>query len=282
MKKIVSLLVLSLLTISLVACSGGDKPSEESSTTASEETAATETATATSEITTIKPGKLLVGMQVDYAPFEQYAEDGITAVGLDCDIIEAIASKMGLEVEYVDTAWEGIFAGLDTDKYDCIISGVTITDEREAAYDFTQSYVENYQCMVVLKDTAITAKSPSETAGLNVAYQSETTSDIYITDLIDKGLDVNVFEYEKILECFTELEVGRVDAVVCDSTVTYPFINKENSPYEIVWKQEEAPEEMGIMVKSGNTSLLTALDNGLTDLKNDGSLDSFMMTWFSK
>ncbi|MDF2944111.1 MAG: glutamine transporter substrate-binding protein [Herbinix sp.] len=156
-------------------------------------------------------------------PFEQYDEDGITPIGLDCDIIEAIAKDMGLEVEYVDTAWDGIFAGLDTDKYDCIISGVTITEERIAKYDFTQSYIQNYQCMVIMKDGKVTAKSPDELSGLKVGYQSETTSDIYVTDLIDKGSTVTPFEYEKILECFSDLKARRIDAVVCDSTVTYPF-----------------------------------------------------------
>jgi polar amino acid transport system substrate-binding protein len=283
MKKVL-LLVLSLLMIlSVAGCSSkAETPAATTETPAATTEAAAETPAEETGIQTIKDGVLMVGMQVDYPPFEMYAEDGITPVGLDCDIIEAIAADMGLEVEYVDTAWDGIFAGLDTNKYDTIISGVTITAEREEKYDFTQSYIQNYQCMVVMKDGGVAATAPEEAAGLKVAYQAETTSDIYVTDLIANGVDIDAYEYEKILECFAELEAGRVDAIVCDSTVTFPYINKENSPFEVVWTQDEAPEEFGIMVKSGNTALLDALDEGLTKLKSDGTLDSFMMKWFSE
>lgn len=283
MKKVLLLVLSLMLVFTLAACSSKtEEPAATTETTEATETTETADATEDTGLDLIKEGVLTVGMQVDYPPFEMYAEDGITPVGLDVDIIEAIAADLGLEVEYVDTAWDGIFAGLDTNKYDTIISGVTITAEREEKYDFTQSYIQNFQCMVVLKDSGVTATSPEETGGLSVAYQAETTSDIYMTELVDAGLDADVYEYEKILECFAELEAGRVDAVVCDSTVTFPYINRENSPFEIVWTQDEAPEEFGIMVKGGNTSLLEALDAGLSKIKDDGTLDSFMMKWFSE
>ncbi len=265
MRKLVALASAALMVAALSSCAKKAEP-----------------AAASSSIKTLKDGVLLVGMQVDYPPFEQYAADGITPVGYDCDIIEAIAKDMGLKVEYVDTAWDGIFAGLDTDKYDCIISGVTITSERKEKYDFTQSYIQNFQCMVTMKDGKVTAKTPEELTGLKVGYQSETTSDIYVTDLITKGLKAEPFEYEKILECFSDLSAGRIDAVVCDSTVTYPYLHKANSPYQLVWTQADNPEEFGIMVKKGNTPLLTALDNGLTKLKNDNAFDGFMAKWFSE
>lgn len=280
MKKFLSLLLGGILVFSLAAC--GTKSEETAKSDAPTTAATTDAPANTSQITTLKEGVLKVGMQVDYPPFEQYDEDGITPVGFDCDIIEAIAKDMGLTVEYVDTAWDGIFAGLDTNKYDCIVSGVTITEERKAKYDFTQSYIQNYQCMVTLKDGKVTAKTPEELTGLNVGFQSETTSDIFVTDLIDKGLDTSPFEYEKILECFTDLDAGRVDAVVCDSTVTYPYVHKENTPYQIVWQQEDNPEEFGIMVKKGDSALLTAIDDGLTKLKSEGTLDDYMAKWFSE
>ncbi|MDK2867900.1 MAG: polar amino acid transport system substrate-binding protein [Clostridiales bacterium] len=282
MKKVLLLVVSLLMILSVAGCTSKEETPAATTETPATTEASAETPAEETGLQTIKDGVLMVGMQVDYPPFEMYAEDGITPVGLDCDIIEAIAADMGLEVEYVDTAWDGIFAGLDTNKYDTIISGVTITAEREEKYDFTQSYIQNYQCMVEMKDGEITAKSPEEAGGLRVAYQAETTSDIYVTELVESGIDIDAYEYEKILECFAELEAGRVDAIVCDSTVTFPYINKENSPFEVVWTQDEAPEEFGIMVKSGNAALLTALDDGLTKLKSEGTLDSFMMKWFSE
>lgn len=276
MKKIISIVLVGILVFSLTACGTKEK---EASSSPNPTTGVTEAA---GTVKTLKEGILKVGMQVDYPPFEQYDSDGITPVGLDCDIIEAIAKDMSLKVEYVDTAWDGIFAGLDTNKYDCIISGVTITDERKAKYDFTQSYIQNYQCMVTMKKGKVTAKKPEDLNGLKVGYQSETTSDIFVTDLIKKGVKATPNEYEKILECFTDLKLGRIDAVICDSTVTYPYLKDADSPYQKVWQQQDSPEEFGIMVKKGNSALLKALEDGVTKLKGDGSLEKYMDTWFSK
>ena len=277
-----SLFTVTVLTAALLmtGCGGSGKTADTTSASSGASAASSASATSTSAPETLKDGVLTIGIQVDYPPFEQYDEDGVTPIGFDCDIIESIADGMGLKVEYIDTAWDGIFAGLDTDKYDAIISGVTITDERLAKYDFSDAYIQNYQCMVVKKDSGVTAKSPEELSGLKVAYQSETTSDIYMTDLIDNGLDCEPFEYEKILECFEELDAGRVDAVVCDSTVTYPYLHKEDTPYEMVWKQEEAPEEFGICLKKGS-SLTAPINEGLKELKDSGKLDEFMDKWFS-
>ncbi len=280
------------------ACSGSGKSAETTAASAAAETAAPESSGKTEEAAsesaektgdaassdapkTLKDGVLTIGIQVDYPPFEQYDSDGVTPIGFDCDIIESIAEGMGLEVEYIDTAWEGIFAGLDTDKYDLIISGVTITEERLAKYDFSDPYIQNYQCMVVKKDSGVSAKSPEELDGLKVAFQAETTSDIYMTELIDNGLNCEPFEYEKILECFAELESGRVDAVVCDSTVTYPYLSKADTPYEMVWKQEEAPEEFGICLKKGSP-LTAPVNEGLKELTENGKLDEFMNKWFAE
>ncbi|MDR2553313.1 MAG: transporter substrate-binding domain-containing protein, partial [Treponema sp.] len=87
---------------------------------------------------TIKPGVLTVGMAIEYPPMEYYAPGSKTPMGFDVEMAKAIAAKMGLQAEFVDTAWDGIFAGVDTGKYDCVISAVTITDARLAAHNFSK------------------------------------------------------------------------------------------------------------------------------------------------
>lgn len=279
-----------VLSFSLLGCSSNGSStktdtttettdSQTSSTSAATESSTAETATASADYSLIKDGVLTVGMEVGYPPLESYDTDGKTPIGFDVDVIKDIAGKMGLEVEFVDTAWDGIFAGLDTKKYDCIISGVTITDERKQKYDFSDAYIQNYQCMVILKDSKVTATSPEEATGLKVGYQAETTSDVYMTDLVDKGLKIEASEYEKILEAFTDLEAGRTDAVVCDSTVATAYLNKENSKFKLVWKQQDSPEEFGIMVQKGNT-MLTDINKYLKELKNDGTIESLTNKWF--
>jgi polar amino acid transport system substrate-binding protein len=105
-KKLLSLAICAAMALSLVAC-GSTKSSD-------------------SDSYTIKEGKLMVGMEIGYPPMEYYDADGTTPIGFDVEVSKAVADYLGLEIEYVDTAWDGIFAGVNTDKYDVIFSSVSI------------------------------------------------------------------------------------------------------------------------------------------------------------
>jgi polar amino acid transport system substrate-binding protein len=220
---------------------------------------------------TLKEGVLSVGMEIGYPPMEYYDADGKTPIGFDVQMAKAIAAKMGLKVEFVDTAWDGIFAGVDTDKYDCIMSSVTMNDARMNAHNFSKPYVSNTLAMVLMKDTKITAKTPLDCTGLNIAYQEETTSDIYMTELAEKGLKFNPREYEKVMYCFDEMQLGRVDVIVTDLLVAYDYISPADSPFEIVWQSTEA-EKFGVCMKKGNDALTTEIDKALDALFADGTM----------
>ena len=103
-----------------------------------------------SALKTITDGKLTVGMEIGYPPMEYMDETGLNPMGFDVDIANALGELLGLEVELVNTAWDGIFAGLDKDQYDMIISSVSITPDRQAAYELTEPYVSN-QLVIVTK-----------------------------------------------------------------------------------------------------------------------------------
>jgi polar amino acid transport system substrate-binding protein len=192
---------------------------------------------------TIKDGVLMIGMEIGYPPMEYYADNG-SPIGFDVEMGKAIAEKMGFKAEFVDTGWDGIFASVDTGKFDCIISSVTITPARLDAHNFSKPYI-NTLAMVLLKGSSITARSPMECTGLNVTYQDETTSDFYMQDLRATGLNFNVFEYEKVMYCFDELRLGRVDVIIIDLLVAYEYIAQPNSPFEMVWESSD-PEQFGI------------------------------------
>ncbi len=110
----------------------------------------TEKTVDTSAITLMSEGKLLVGAEIGYPPFEDYASDGVTPVGFDIDLMKGIAAKLGLEVEFINTAWEGIFLGIDQ-NYDCVCSAVSINDERKLTMSFSDPYIQNYQSVVIAK-----------------------------------------------------------------------------------------------------------------------------------
>ncbi|GHV32224.1 hypothetical protein FACS18949_02490 [Clostridia bacterium] len=101
--------------------------------------------------TTKTAGKLTVGMEVGYPPMEYTSDDGKDYLGFDVDVAKALAELLGLEVEYVNTAWDGIFAGLDKGQYDIIMSAVSITPERQEKYILTEPYVANALCIVTKK-----------------------------------------------------------------------------------------------------------------------------------
>ncbi|MDR0628753.1 MAG: ABC transporter substrate-binding protein [Treponema sp.] len=234
---------------------------------------------------TLKPGVLTVGMEIGYPPMEYFDVDGKTPIGFDVQLAYALAEKLGLKVDFVDTAWDGIFAGVNTGKYDVIMSSVTITPERQEAHNFTKPYVGNAQAMVLLKGSSVTARNPEEIDGLGVAYQAETTSDIYMTGLAQKGVSFTPYEYDKVLNCFDELRNHRVDVIVCDSLVAFDYVASPDSPFEIVW-QGSAEEKFGICLKKGNNALTAALDKALDELFAEGimlkiSQDIFKMDMVS-
>ena len=102
--------------------------------------------------TTIKDGVFMVGSEIGYPPMEYKADNGIDNVGFDIDVAKRIGELLGLDVQFVDTAWDGIFFGVEKGEYDIIISSVSITPERQAKYILTEPYVSNALCIVVRAD----------------------------------------------------------------------------------------------------------------------------------
>jgi polar amino acid transport system substrate-binding protein len=218
---------------------------------------------------TIKRGVLMVGMEIGYPPMEYLAEDGRTPIGFDVDFAKALAERMGLEVEYVDTAWDGIFAGVETSRYDCIISSVTITPARLEAHNFSKPYIQNTLAIVMPRDSRHNVRSPQDLEGLGVAFQDETTSDYFMQDLAAGGLRFTPYEYDRVMYCFDELRLGRVDAIMTDLLVAFEYIGRSDL-FEIVWQGGE--EEFGICMKRGNDALTEAVDKALNELFEDGTM----------
>ena len=104
-----------------------------------------------SNLKTIKEGKLLVGFEAGYPPMEYTDDTGLNYIGFDVDLAKEIAALFGLEIEFVNTAWDGIFAGLDKEQYDMVISGVSITPDRQEAYEMTEPYISNKLVIVTKK-----------------------------------------------------------------------------------------------------------------------------------
>jgi polar amino acid transport system substrate-binding protein len=218
---------------------------------------------------TIKKDVLQVGMEIGYPPMEYMADDGVTPIGFDVSFSKALGQKMGLEVEFVDTAWDGIFAAVNTKKFDCIISSVTINPARLAAHNFSKPYIQNTLAIVMPRDSKYQVRSPQDLAGLGVSYQEETTSDSYMTELAENGLMFTPYEYDKVMYCFDELKLGRVDAIMTDLLVAFEYVARSDF-FEIVWQGGE--EEFGVCMRKGNDALTQAINKALDELFADGTM----------
>jgi polar amino acid transport system substrate-binding protein len=229
---------------------------------------------------TIKAGVLTVGMEIGYPPMEYFDTDGSTPIGFDVLLARALGEKLGLQVEFVDTAWDGIFAGLETSKYDLIISSVTITPERAQKYIFPQAYISNAQAIVLPQGSSRRIQGLEDVAGLRVAYQAETTTDDIMTELAEGGLSFQAFEYDKVMNCFDELRAGRADVVVCDSVVAYYYDANPAYSIQIVW--EGAGEELGVCIRGGNTALGDTVSRALDELFAEGTVQRISAEIFGR
>ena len=237
------------------------------------------------DIGLLTSGVIKVGMEIGYPPFEYFADDGTTPIGLDVDLATAIAEHLGIKVEFEDTAWEGIFSGLGIDKYDVVMSSVTINGERMQTMDFSNPYIENWQSIVIKKGSP-PITSVEDLEGLLVGYQGATTSDDYLADMIATGVvNCQVAAYDKVINCFDDLRLGRIDAAIVDSVVSEGYVEREPDVFEITWHQKNVvgaePELFGVAIKKGNTKLQEAINGALAALEQSGKLDEIRQNWLA-
>jgi len=137
-------------------------------------------------------------------------------------------------------------------------------------HDFISRFIQNTLAIVLPKNSSRQVSTPQDLAGLGVAYQEETTSDYFMTELAEGGLRFTPYEYDKVMYCFDEMRLGRVDAIMTDLLVAYEYVSRADSPFEIVWQGGE--EQFGICMKKGNDALTNAINEALDTLFADGTM----------
>ena len=211
---------------------------------------------------------------------EYYDIDGITAIGFDIELAKALAEKLKLKVKFIDTAWEGILAGLNAKRYDIAVN-ITILEERQKKFNFTKPYIDSAMTIVALKDSYIKIDKPEEIAGFRIAYQGDTTAQFFTEKLKSKGLLFTSYGYDKIINCFDDLVLGRVDLIAADNIVAFDYAGKKNSFFEVIW-QGASDEYIGIALKKGNDALTLALNDALDDLFKDGTMLEISLNVFNR
>ncbi|BCS52845.1 basic amino acid ABC transporter substrate-binding protein [Geobacter sp. SVR] len=209
------------------------------------------------------PKTIKVATDATWPPMEM-VDANKKIVGYDIDFMNAVAKEAGITVEFKNTAWDGIFAGVDAGQYDAIISSVTITDERKAKYDFTDAYTSIGQILVVPK-TDKTSKTIADLKGKKIGAQIGTTGAMEVK----KVAGVELKTYDEIGLAFEDMAAGRISGVVCDEPVAAHFALQKSEykeKFKIVGKSF-TKEAYGIVVKKGNKDLVALLNKGIAAVK---------------
>ena len=275
MKKLTALMLSSAMMLSLAACGGSASTDTASSEAASSEAASSETAsseeTATgeaAELTTVNAGKLTMSTNAAFPPYEMTTDSG-DFEGIDIDVAAAVAEKLGLELQIDDMDFDAALLAAQNGKRDMFMAGVTVTDERLKVMDFSDTYAEGIQSIIVPEGSDIA--NVDDLSGKAIGTQRGTTGYIYCTD--DFGED-NVIAYDDGLTAVQALNNGQVDAVVIDNAPAKAFV--EANPGLKILDTAYAQEDYAIGVAKGNTALLDAINGALEELEADGTLQAIV------
>jgi|Deesub1362B_J571_1020462.scaffolds.fasta_scaffold00141_32 polar amino acid transport system substrate-binding protein len=229
----------------------------------------------------VTPGVLTVGSDIAYPPFEYTDPETKEYTGFDIDLMTEIAKRLGLEVKFVNTAWDGIIPGLQAKKYDVICSAMTITEERAKQVDFSDSYFEAKQ-VIITNANDDTIKGVQDLTGKKVAVQQGTTGDFAAQKLKEKGIDLEIIRFEGTPEALMAIQKGDADAGIIDNFVAYLAAKENPDAYRVVEDPEFEPEYYGIAVHKDNKGLLEAINKVLEEMKQDGTYDKIYSKWFGE
>ena len=258
MKKYLALLLAAIMALSLAACAS---------------TAKTEDAASTS-------GKLTMATEATFPPYEYY--DGDAIVGIDVEVAQAIADKLGMELEVTDIAFDSIIPGVQTGKYDMGMAGMTVTDERKEQVNFSDSYATGVQVVIGKDDSAITSVDDlfADGADTVVGTQAGTTGLIYATsDIEDAGLGT-VKSFGKTTDAVEALKNGQVDCVILDNEPAKALVAANEGLH--ILDTEYAVEDYAIAIAKENTDLLEKVNKALSELTAAGTLQSIVDKYIGK
>ena len=276
MKKITALLLGTAMVLSLAACGSSASVSEStaSSEASSSEAASSEASAETAgELTTVTPGKLTMSTNAAFPPYEMTDDNG-NCVGIDIEVAEAIADKLGLELQVDDMDFDAALLAAQTGKSDMVMAGVTVTEERQTVMDFSNTYATGIQVVIVPEDSDIA--SIEDMTGKMIGVQRGTTGDLYCSASVEDGGfgEENVTPYDNGLTAVQALLNGQVDCVVIDNAPAKEFV--EANPGLKILDTEYANEDYAIGVAKGNTALLDAINGALEELQADGTVQSIV------
>jgi polar amino acid transport system substrate-binding protein len=225
-----------------------------------------------------EPAKITIATDATWPPMEM-VDTNKNIVGFDIDLMTAAAKAGGFTVEFKNTAWDGIFAGLENGKYDAVMSSVTINDERKKTMDFSIPYINAGQILVVKSDVEGVVKL-DDLKGKTVGAQIGTTGAFEI-DKVKAADKINEKTYDDIGLAFEDLVNGRINAVVCDNptAANYALQNDKYKGKLKIVGTRFTEEYYGVAVKKGNAKVLDVVNAGLKKVLDAGENKAIEDKW---
>ena len=267
MKKFLAMALAAVMVLGVAGCgSSSDEKTEEN----------TENTEQTGETTEGTDGVIKMGVSADFPPFESYADDAVTVVGFDIDLMQEICNRLGMELQIQDMNFDAIVTAVQTGKLDVGVSGITITDERKESVAFSDPYFVASQSILVPKDSPITSYEDLVNGDYTAGVQLGTTGDIMASEKISG----RVSQYEKYGDALAALLAGKNDCMVLDTGVADAFAAANDLVVVGTFGEATDSENYGIAIAKENTELLEKVNGALAEMKEDGFIDELTAKYF--
>ena len=278
-KKVLAFALAAGMSLSLLAgcgttSTGGDTgtPAPSGSTAPSE--SVTPSGEQTASFTTVEEGKLHMSTNATFPPYEMTTDDG-GFEGIDVEVAQAIADKLGLELVVDDMGFDAALTAVQTGQSDIAMAGITVTDERLEVMDFSDSYATGVQVVIVKEDSPIQSLDDLANADM-IGCQAATTGYIYASDTPENGGygEDHVTAYDSGALAVMALVNDQIDAVIIDNEPAKAFVEQYEGLkiLETPWVEEE----YAIGFAKGNTALLDAVNAAMAELKADGTFQAIV------